>query len=86
MGLLVLAITKVVGTFNVALFVAPMGLCSDNVSKASVLLRRVAPSYLSLSLFLLVLGVPLFLIKLGGRNKLFAFCTVCAIKVCSLFT
>lgn len=85
-GVLFLAVTKVVGTFKVAVFLGPIGLCSDKVSNATVLTTRLAPRDLSLSLFLVVFGLPLFLFKLGGRKGGFAFCTVCAITICSFIS
>lgn len=59
-----LAIAGIVNGFGITLFMTPVKLYDSGISGTSMLLEPVSPSYLSLSLFLLILNIPLFLIGL----------------------
>lgn len=61
---LMLAIAGIVNAFGITLFMTPVKLYDSGISGTSMLLEPVSPSYLSLSLFLLILNIPLFLIGL----------------------
>ena len=50
--------------FGITLLMTPVKLYDSGISGTSMLLEPVSPSYLSLSLFLLILNIPLFLIGL----------------------
>lgn len=59
-----LAIAGIVNAFGITLFMTPVKLYDSVISGTSMLLEQVSPSYFSLSLFLLILNIPLFLIGL----------------------
>lgn len=79
-----LTIAGIVNAFGITLFMIPVKLYDSGISGTSMLLEQVSPSYLSLSLslFLLILNIPLFLIGLKKQGKKIHF--VCHIP--SLFT
>ena len=63
-NLFMLTIAGIVNAFGITLFMTPVKLYDSGISGTSMLLEPVSPSYLSLSLFLLILNIPLFLIGL----------------------
>ncbi len=62
-----------VNAFGVTIFLAPVKLYDSGISGTSILLSQITPEKLSLSLFLLLLNIPLFLF---GAKKLGAAFTV----------
>ncbi len=67
-----------VNAFGVTVFLAPVNLYDSGISGTSMLLSQVTPEYFNLSLFLIVLNVPLFLYGFKKQGKVFT--------VYSLFT
>lgn len=63
-NLIMLTIAGIVNAFGITLFMTPVKLYDSGISGTSMLLEQITPSYLSLSLFLLILNIPLFLIGL----------------------
>lgn len=59
-----LAIAGIVNAFGITLLMTLVKLYDSGISGTSMLLEQVSPSYFSLSLFLLILNIPLFLIGL----------------------
>ena len=55
-----LTIAGIVNAFGITLLMTPVKLYDSGISGTSMLLEQVSPSYLSLSLFLLILNIPLF--------------------------
>lgn len=55
-----LTIAGIGNAFGITLFMTPVKLYDSGISGTSMLLEQVSPSYLSLSLFLLILNIPLF--------------------------
>lgn len=62
-----LAIAGIVNAFGITLLMTPVKLYDSGISGTSMLLEQITPSYLSLSLFLLILNIPLF--WLDSKNK-----------------
>lgn len=84
-NLLMLTAAGIVNAFGVTVFLAPVKLYDSGISGTSMLLSQVTPSYLSLSVFLLILNIPLFLYGLKKQGVLFTFYSVYAVAVYSLF-
>lgn len=55
-----LTIAGIVNVFGITLLMTPVKLYDSGISGSSMLLEQITPSYLSLSLFLLILNIPLF--------------------------
>lgn len=60
-----------VNAVGVTLFIAPVELYDSGVSGTSILFSQVTPPFLSLSFFLLVLNIPLFLFGLKRQGAAF---------------
>lgn len=82
-----LTIVGIVNAFGITLFMIPVKLYDSGISGTSMLLEQVSPSYLSLSLslFLLILNIPLFLIGLKKQGKKFTFYAIYTVYIYTLF-
>lgn len=69
MNLFMLTIAGIVNAFGITLFMTPVKLYDSGISGTSMLLEQITPSYLSLSLFLLILNIPLFLFGLKKQGN-----------------
>ena len=58
---LVLTVAGCINAFGVTVFLAPVKLYDSGISGTSLLLSQVTPDYMTLSIFLLILNIPLFL-------------------------
>ena len=79
-----LTLAGIINSVGVTLFLAPVNLYDSGISGTSMLLGQVTPAYLSLSVFLLVLNVPLFLYGLKRHGILFTCYALYAVAVYSL--
>lgn len=85
-SILMLTIAGMINAFGVTVFLMPVKLYDSGISGTSILLDQITPKYLSLSVFLLVLNIPLFLFgfrKQGWKFTLFAIYSVCVYSVCA---
>lgn len=81
-----LTLAGVINAVGVTLFIAPVKLYDSGISGTAILLSQITPQWLSLSLFLLVLNIPLFLYgckKQGGAFTLYAIYAVTVYSVCA---
>lgn len=84
-NLLMLTLAGIINAFGITLFMTPVKLYDSGISGTSMLLEQLTPAYLSLSLFLLVLNIPLFLVGLKRQGILFTFYAIYAVTIYSLF-
>lgn len=66
-----LLLAGVVNSIGVTVFIAPVTLYDSGISGTSILLSQITPEAFTLSLFLLVLNVPLFLFGLKKQGLIF---------------
>ncbi len=81
-----LTLAGIVNAIGVNIFIAPVNLYDSGISGTSIFLSQVTPDYLSLSLFLLVLNVPLFLFGLKRQGWVFTIYAIYAVLIYSLGT
>lgn len=81
---LLLTLAGVVNAIGVTMFLAPVDLYDSGISGTSILLSQITPPYLSLSFFLLVLNVPLFLYGYKRQGRHFTVCALYTVGVYSL--
>ena len=77
---LLLLVSGTVNAFGVTMFLNPVGLYDSGISGTSMLLDQLTPTWLTLSVFLVVLNVPLFLY--GLKKQGFAFTVYSIFAVC----
>lgn len=58
---LILFIAGIINSIGVTMFLAPVNLYDSGISGTSMLLWQVTPEYLNLSVFLILLNIPLFI-------------------------
>lgn len=78
-NLLMLTLAGIINAIGVVLFLSPVKLYDSGISGTSMLLAQVTPESMPLSLFLLLLNIPLFLYGLkrqGARFTRYAIYTV----------
>ena len=76
---LLLTLAGLVNAFGVTFFLAPVKLYDSGISGTSMLLSQITPSWMSLSFFLLLLNIPLFIYgykKQGLHFTVYAIFTV----------
>ena len=81
---LILLLAGAINAFGVTVFLAPVKLYDSGISGTSILLSQMTPSYLSLSVFLLILNIPLFLFGLKKQGLTFTVYSVFTVGVYSL--
>lgn len=84
LNFVILLAAGIINAIGVTLFLAPVHLYDSGISGTSMLLWQVTPDYLSLSFFLLVLNVPLFIFGLKKQGKLFTVYSLYAVAVYSV--
>lgn len=83
-NMLMLTVAGIVNAIGITFFLAPVKLYDSGISGTSMLLSQITPEYLSLSLFLLLLNVPLFLYGLKKQGLLFTFYATYTVFIYSL--
>ena len=76
---IVLTIAGLINSFGVTVFLAPVKLYDSGISGTAMLLSQITPKWCSLSLFLLLLNIPLFIFgykKQGGLFTLYSLYTI----------
>lgn len=79
-----LLVAGCVNAFGVTVFLAPVNLYDSGISGTSILLSQITPEYMTLSLFLLILNIPLFLFGLKKQGSVFTIYSVFAVIIYSL--
>lgn len=79
---LLLTLAGIINAFGVTVFIAPVKLYDSGVSGTSILLSQVTP--LSLSVFLLILNIPLFLYGLKRQGVAFTVYAIYSVAIYSL--
>ena len=83
---LMLTIAGIINALGITIFLMPVNLYDSGISGTSILLDQLTPQYLTLSVFLIILNVPLFLFGLKKQGKVFtvsAIYAVCIYSVCA---
>lgn len=68
---ILLFIAGFINAFGITVFLAPVKLYDSGISGTAMLLSQITPDYLNLSLFLIILNVPLFLCGLKKQGIAF---------------
>ena len=82
---LMLTVAGIINAFGVTVFLMPVKLYDSGISGTSMLLDQLTPEYLSLSVFLIVLNIPLFLFGLKKQGWVFTVYAIYSVCIYSLF-
>lgn len=83
-NIILLTIAGIINAIGVTVFIAPVDLYDSGISGTSILLSQITPDYLSLSFFLLILNVPLFLYGLKRQGAAFTASAIYCVFIYSL--
>lgn len=83
-NLIMLTVAGIINAFGITLFLMPVKLYDSGISGTSMLLAQQTPEWLSLSFFLIVLNVPLFLYGLKKQGLSFTICAVYTVLIYSV--
>lgn len=81
---LLLTVAGLINAFGVTVFLTPVKLYDSGISGTSMLLSQITPEHLSLSLFLLILNIPLFIFGYKKQGKIFTVYSVYTVIIYSL--
>ncbi len=84
-NILMLTVAGIVNATGVTLFLMPVKLYDSGISGTSMLLDQITPEHLTLSLFLLILNIPMFLFGYKKQGYLFTVYAIYAVAIYSLF-
>lgn len=84
MNFLILSIAGCINAFGVTMFLGPVKLYDSGISGTSMLISQITPDYMSLSVFLILLNIPLFLIGLRKQGAIFTIYSIYAVIVYSV--
>ena len=82
--MIMLTAAGIINAFGITIFLSPVKLYDSGISGTSMLLDQITPEYLSLSVFLLILNIPLFLFGLKKQGKLFTGYAIYTVAIYSL--
>ncbi len=84
--MIMLTVAGIINAIGITIFLSPVKLYDSGISGTSMLLSQVTPEYMSLSAFLLIFNIPLFLYGLKKQGKLFTFYAIYSVVIYSVFS
>lgn len=81
---LLLTVAGIINAAGITIFLAPVKLYDSGISGTSMLLGQVTPDYITLSMLLIILNVPLFIIGLKRQGAVFTIYAIYAVAVYSI--
>ena len=79
-----LTIAGFINAFGVTVFIAPVQLYDSGISGTAMLMSQLTPPFFSLSCFLIVLNIPLFILGLKKQGPVFTVYSLYAVCMYSL--
>jgi len=83
-NLVMLTVAGVINAIGITLFLNPVSLYDSGISGTSMLLAQITPEHLSLSVFLIILNIPLFIYGTGRQGILFTLYAVYTVLIYSV--
>lgn len=83
-NILMILVAGIINAFGVTMFLFPVKLYDSGISGLSMLLDQITPDYLSLSLFLIIINIPIFIFGLKRQGTTFTVYSIFAVTVYSL--
>lgn len=81
---MMLTVAGIVNALGITIFLTPVELYDSGISGTSMLLSQITPGYLSLSVFLMILNIPLFLYGLKKQGIVFTVYAIYTVAVYSV--
>ena len=80
---IMLTIAGLINAFGVTVFIAPVKLYDSGISGTAMLLSQMTPEWMSLSLFLLILNIPLFAFGYKKQGSVFTIYSLYTVAIYS---
>lgn len=84
LNFIMLTVAGIINAFGISLFLMPVKLYDSGISGTSMLLAQQTPEWLSLSVFLIVLNVPLFIYGMKRQGAAFTISAVYTVLIYSV--
>lgn len=81
---IMLTLAGMINAFGITVFLNPVKLYDSGISGTSMLLSQITPSWLNLSIFLVVLNVPLFIFGLKKQGWVFTLYAIYTVGIYSM--
>ena len=81
---LLLTLAGTINAIGIVIFLNPVNLYDSGISGTSMLLAQVTPQWMTLSVFLLILNIPLFLYGLKKQGIVFTIYSIYAVAIYSV--
>lgn len=81
---LMLTVAGIVNAFGITVFLSPVKLYDSGISGTSMLLAQVTPEWMTLSIFLIILNIPLFLYGLKKQGPEFTVYAIFTVMIYSV--
>ncbi len=81
---LMLTVAGIINAIGVTVFISPVNLYDSGISGTSILFSQLTPDYLSLSVFLIILNIPLFMYGAKKQGKVFTVYAIYTVIVYSV--
>ena len=78
---LLLTVAGIVNAFGVVIFLAPVKLYDSGISGTAMLVSQLTPKWISLSLVLILLNIPIFLLGLKREGVVFTIYAIYAVLI-----
>lgn len=85
-NMIMLTVAGIINAFGITIFLMPVKLYDSGISGTSMLLAQITPEWLSLSVFLILLNVPLFIYGLKKQGGSFTFYSIYTVVVYSVMS
>ena len=83
-NILMLTVAGIINAFGITVFLMPVHLYDSGISGTSMLLDQLTPETFSLSIFLIILNIPLFLFGLKKQGHIFTIYAVYSVIIYSV--
>lgn len=83
-NLVMLTLAGFINAFGITVFLSPVNLYDSGISGTSMLLSRLTPEWMTLSVFLLILNIPLFAFGYKRQGTVFTVYSLYAVAMYSL--
>lgn len=85
-NILMLTAAGIINAFGITLFLMPVKLYDSGISGTSMLLSQITPEWMSLSIFLILLNIPLFLYGLKKQGAAFTVSAIYTVIIYSVMS
>lgn len=83
-NIFMLTVAGIINAFGITVFLSPVKLYDSGISGTAMLLSQITPDWLSLSVFLILLNIPMFLYGLKKQGRGFTVCAIYTVIVYSV--